>query len=464
MRVQTVTELTASIKQVIEQGFAHIEVQGEVSRLTRPSSGHLYFTIKDSHAAISAVVWRSSALRLHAQLKEGQAFVFAGHLSVYEPRGTYQMMVTRIMPVGAGALAAEFEARKSLFAQRGWFASEHKQALPTLPQHIGIVTSTTAAAWEDVKKVLATRPAYLQLTLSPCIVQGQQAPDRIVSALQYLQDLDSRPDVILLVRGGGSLEDLWCFNDERVVQAVFACDIPVVSGVGHEIDTTLVDYAADVRAATPSNAAELCCPSRDSLRQRLPAISRIKQGVRSHLTHGKQQWMMQQQHLHHQQERWLDQRFYQHDQCAERLTSSMTAQLRQHQRGLQALQVRLQHLEPSHRLRHEQQNLHQCQVRLSKILPHILDAHQAWQRLYDRLQQAVQRIQQEKSNRWLRMYESLKALDPKHVLQRGYSLTYDRQGNMVTQVQGLKKNNGLKIYFGDGHLDVYIDVIHKQSG
>ncbi|MDQ6953538.1 MAG: exodeoxyribonuclease VII large subunit [Mariprofundaceae bacterium] len=464
MRVQTVTELTASLKQVVEQGFAHIEVKGEVSRLTRPSSGHLYFTIKDSHAAISAVVWRSAALRLHGQLKEGQAFVFAGHLSVYEPRGTYQMMVTRIMPVGAGALAAEFEARKALFAKRGWFASEHKKILPTLPQHIGIITSATAAAWEDVKKVLATRPRYLQLTLSPCIVQGEQAPDRIVSALQHLQDLDSRPDVILLVRGGGSLEDLWCFNDERVVQAVFACDIPIIAGIGHEIDTTLVDYAADIRAATPSNAAELCCPSRDSLRHRLPEISRIKQAVRSHLTRGKQQWMMQQQGLDHQREHCMDQRFYQHDQCVERLTFSMTAQLRQHQRGLQALQVRLQHLESSHRLRHEQQNLHQCQVRLSKILPHILDAHQAWQRLYDRLKQAVQRIQQEKSNPWLRMHESLKALDPKHVLQRGYSLTYDGQGNMVTKVQGLKKNDGLKIYFGDGHVDVDVNVIHNQSG
>ncbi|MDQ6995785.1 MAG: exodeoxyribonuclease VII large subunit, partial [Mariprofundaceae bacterium] len=300
MNVQSVTELTASIKQVLEQGFAHIQVQGEVSRLTRPSSGHLYFTIKDSHAAISAVVWRSAAVRLHAQLKEGQAFIFSGHLSVYEPRGTYQMMVTRIMPVGAGALAAEFERRKALFAKRGWFSQAKKQAIPTLPQHIGIVTSETAAALQDVKKVLATRPAYLKTTLFSCVVQGEQAPDSIVAAFHKIQAMSQRPDVILLVRGGGSMEDLWCFNDERVVQAVFDCDLPIISGVGHEIDTTLVDYAVDVRAATPSNAAELSCPSRDYLRQTLPSIARIKQMLEHRVSGLRQQCVMQEQRLSYQ--------------------------------------------------------------------------------------------------------------------------------------------------------------------
>jgi len=463
MPVLTVTELTARIKQLIEQGFAHIEVQGEVSRLTRPSSGHIYFTIKDSHAAISAVIWRSAALKMGAQLREGQAFVFSGHISVYEPRGTYQMMVTRIIAVGEGALAAEFEARKVLFAKRGWFSQEHKQALPSLPKSIGIVTSTTAAALEDVKKVLATRPAYLQLILSPCIVQGEQAPDTIVSALQRLQGMDSPPDVILLVRGGGSMEDLWCFNDERVVQAVYACDIPLISGIGHEIDTTLTDYAADVRAATPSNAAELCCPSRDSLRQRLPTVSRIKQSVRSQCMRGKQQLTMQQQRLEHHQQRSMDQWLYRLDQCRERLASSMSVGLRQDQRNLQTLQLRLRRYEPSQRLRNQQQTLHQYQARLSRTATEVLQVRQAWLKLRFRLQQAARQVCQNQSNRWVRMHENLKALDPKHVLQRGYSLTYDEQGNLVTQIQDLKRNDGLKIYFADGHVDTHIDAIHRQT-
>lgn len=460
MSILTVTELTARIKQVVEQGFAHIEVQGEVSRCTRPSSGHVYFTIKDSHAAISAVIWRSAALRLNIPLKEGQAFVFAGHLSVYEPRGTYQMIVTHIMPVGAGALAAEFEARKTLFAQRGWFAQEAKQVIPDFPQHIGIVTSSTAAALEDVKKVLRTRPSYLQVTVSSCLVQGEQAPNQIVSALHSLQSLASPPDVILLVRGGGSMEDLWCFNDERVVQAVFACSIPLISGIGHEIDTTLTDYAADVRAATPSNAAELCCPSRDSLRQRLPAMSRIRMGVHHHLTHAQQHWRMQDQHLKHLQQSTLDQRLYQHDQCMEALTSSMRLCLRQAQKTWQDLQLRLQVLEPRHRLRHQHHHLHQCQVRLSKASAHILHQREGCQALKYRLQTIGQQHWQSKANDWMRLHESLKALEPKLVLQRGYSMTYNQQGKLVSHVKDLKTQDSLKIYLMDGYIDAHIDEIH----
>ncbi|MCF6208998.1 MAG: exodeoxyribonuclease VII large subunit [Ghiorsea sp.] len=250
----TVTELTARIKQVLEQGFSRVEVTGEISRLTSPSSGHLYFTIKDSHAAISAVVWRSAAARLKTRPKEGQAYVFTGHLSLYEPRGSYQLVVTGIASAGAGRLAEEFERRKVLFAERGWFDADNKKGIPTYPKHIAIVTSQTAAAFADVKKVLSTRPAWLNITLSPAVVQGESAPQSITRAMQRLHDLADKPDVILLVRGGGSMEDLWCFNDERVVQAIVDADIPIISGVGHEIDTTLADLAADVRAATPSNA------------------------------------------------------------------------------------------------------------------------------------------------------------------------------------------------------------------
>ncbi|PJA33341.1 MAG: exodeoxyribonuclease VII large subunit, partial [Zetaproteobacteria bacterium CG_4_9_14_3_um_filter_53_7] len=197
---------------MLEQGFARVEVSGEVSRLTRPSSGHLYFTIKDAHAAISAVVWRTTALRLMNQPEEGGEFIFSGHISLYEPRGSYQLVVTRIESAGAGRLAAEFERRKLLFAQRGWFDTQRKQAIPALPSHIGIITSPTAAAFEDVKKVLHTRPAWLQLTLSPCLVQGSSAPKSIEAAIQKISAMVNPPDVLLLVRGGGSIEDLWCFN------------------------------------------------------------------------------------------------------------------------------------------------------------------------------------------------------------------------------------------------------------
>ncbi|MDQ6991157.1 MAG: exodeoxyribonuclease VII large subunit [Mariprofundaceae bacterium] len=464
MNVQSVTELTASIKQVVEQGFAHIQVQGEVSRLTRPSSGHLYFTIKDSHAAISAVVWRSAAVRLHAQLKEGQAFIFSGHLSVYEPRGTYQMMVTRIMPVGAGALAAEFERRKALFAKRGWFSQEKKQVIPTLPKSIGIVTSATAAALQDVKKVLATRPAYLKITLFSCVVQGEQAPDSIVAAFHKIQAMSQRPDVILLVRGGGSMEDLWCFNDERVVQAVFDCDLPIISGVGHEIDTTLADYAADVRAATPSNAAELSCPSRDYLRQTLPSIARIKQMLEHRVSGLRQQCVMQEQRLSYQHDRIMDQRRYQHNYVIESLVIAMKTSLVNAQQRWQAWQTRLQKHEPSQQLREQSQRLHQCQVRLSQVGGRVMQRRQVWQAMVYRLQQSARKTYQIQSNQWLCMHEALKALDPQHVLQRGYSLIYNQQGHLLTQVEGLKEQDSLTIHWADGHVEAHIDNIYSGEG
>ena len=265
----TVTELTARIKQVLEQGFSRIEVTGEISRLTKPSSGHLYFTIKDNHAAISAVVWRGAAARLKTRPKDGQAYVFTGHLSLYEPRGSYQLVVTDIASAGTGRLAEEFERRKMLFAERGWFDADTKKNIPAFPKHIGIVTSQTAAAFEDIKKVLNTRPAWLNISLSPAVVQGESAPQSIACAIQKLHNLADTPDVILLVRGGGSMEDLWCFNDERVVQAIVDATVPIISGIGHEIDTTLADFAADVRAATPSNAAELVCPAKETLRPQI---------------------------------------------------------------------------------------------------------------------------------------------------------------------------------------------------
>ncbi|HXH65224.1 MAG TPA: exodeoxyribonuclease VII large subunit, partial [Mariprofundaceae bacterium] len=175
----SVTELTAGIRQLLEQNFAHVRVVGEVSRLTRHASGHIYFTIKDQHAAISAVIWRSGAVRLKTLPEEGGEFVFDGHLSVYEARGTYQLIVRQVEESGSGRLAAEFERRKQLFAERGWFDPARKRPLPALPRHIGIITSPSTAAIEDVKKVLATRPAWLRLTLSPCLVQGDGAPASI---------------------------------------------------------------------------------------------------------------------------------------------------------------------------------------------------------------------------------------------------------------------------------------------
>ncbi|MDX8387801.1 MAG: exodeoxyribonuclease VII large subunit [Ghiorsea sp.] len=458
----TVTELTARIKQVLEQGFAQVEVTGEISRLTTPSSGHLYFTIKDAHAAISAVVWRTTATRLQSRPKEGQAYVFIGHLSLYEPRGTYQLVIKRIEAVGAGRLAAEYERRKQVFAERGWFAQEHKQLIPKLPKHIGLVTSATAAAFEDVKKVLATRPHWLNITLSPSLVQGELAPKNIVSALHRLHHLPHKPDVILLVRGGGSIEDLWCFNDESVVQAVFESTIPIISGIGHEIDTTLVDFAADIRAATPSNAAELACPARSTLRQQIPNLRSMSNLLNRRLHTAHQQVAHLTQQLEQSKNRLQDQ----HNWVLERLLSKNQEAFRQglrtQQNRLKVINQKLHQLEPNQQLRQNTLGLFKLKQHLITISSNITTSKRNTQDTHAlTLFNRYKTILQTKKEHWQRFHEQLHAMNPDHVLQRGYAMTTNAQGKVISSVHGLKLDTNITLHYHDGSAESLITKVQK---
>jgi len=460
----TVTELTARIKQTLEQGFAHIEVKGEISRLTKPSSGHLYFTIKDSHANISAVVWRSAVRRLKTLPKEGQEFIFNGHLSLYEARGSYQIIVTQINPVGAGKLAEEFERRKALFAEQGWFSAAHKKPIPRFPKHIGIVTSATAAAFEDVKKVLSTRPAWLKKSLSSAIVQGEQAPQSIANAIQALQQLNDKPDVILLVRGGGSMEDLWCFNDETVIKAIASSSIPIISGIGHEIDTTLADFAADIRAATPSNAAELCCASRHHLRQNIPQPQRLSYSITAMLGNLKQRLHIQQQSLNHHQQRNLDQHMQQSAIFQQRLISAYQALLGQCQQHTHHTQHQLFILEPGRQLRQKQQQLYHLQERLAACHLQIVPEKKHQLATYrQQLTQAWKTSLQALHYKLQLQCETFHALDPTHVLQRGYSLNYNTEGKLITHATSLQQDDTMHIHFQDGRIETRVKNIQLNS-
>ncbi|MDQ6989607.1 MAG: exodeoxyribonuclease VII large subunit [Mariprofundaceae bacterium] len=460
----SVTELTARIKQVLEQGFAQIQVSGEISRLTKPSSGHYYFTIKDSHAAISAVVWRSAALRLKTRPKEGQAYIFSGHLSLYEPRGSYQLVVQSIQAQGEGRLAAEFERRKQTLAERGWFESQRKLNIPTLPQRIAIITSTTAAALEDVKKVLSSRPAWLHITLFPCLVQGEQAIAEVVAAFSRVQQQTTMPDVILLVRGGGSMEDLWCFNDENIVKAIVDCPIPVISGIGHEIDTTLADLAADCRAATPSNAAELCCPSRETLRQQLPKKHVLSMLLQRQLQSQKQQEQQLQQRLTHHITRYKDDKYWSLERCNTRLQQYYRQYIQQQRRLLKQHNQRLQQLEPYQRLRQQTHHYYHLNQRLLHHANHIkLQQQQYYAAVQQRLlQQSYQSLHQQQQ-RWQALHEHLQALNPSHILQRGYAMTTNTQGQIITSSQGLHSNDLLQLHFHDGVADVSVQQVQTKE-
>ena len=259
--VWTVGELTRYIRELFELDYRlkDVEVSGEISNFTRAASGHLYFTLKDGAAQIKCVMWRSQAERLRFRPSEGDAVVARGRISVYEAGGVYQLYADRLQPAGRGDLAAAFERLKSALESEGLFDAERKRPIPRLPRKIGIVTSADAAALRDILTVLQRRNPFVTVLIAPTLVQGELAPSQIVRALSWLDTRDDI-DTIILARGGGSIEDLWAFNDERVARAVFAARHPIISGVGHETDFTIADFVADLRAPTPSAAAELAVP------------------------------------------------------------------------------------------------------------------------------------------------------------------------------------------------------------
>jgi len=272
LRTWTVGELTQYIKDLLEfdPELQNVSLEGEVSNFSRAASGHLYFTLKDSEASIDCVMWRSAAARLTWEPEQGMAALARGRVSLYPPRGRYQLYVDVLRPAGLGDLHARFEELCNRLRAEGLFDAERKRPLSPFPSVIGVVTSPQAAALRDILNVLQRRYPLVRVLLAPTLVQGDQAPAQIVSALQTLDARDD-VDLILVVRGGGSLEELWAFNDERVARAIVACRHPVVSGVGHETDFTVADFVADLRAPTPSAAAELAVPDRHDLDRQIGA-------------------------------------------------------------------------------------------------------------------------------------------------------------------------------------------------
>jgi exodeoxyribonuclease VII large subunit len=270
----SVATLTVLVKNRIESDpeLQDIWVEGEVSNMTRASSGHWYFTLKDSASQIKCVVWRSSAERQQTRPENGHALMAHGYVSVYESRGEYQLIADRVRPVGVGDLYLRFEQLKAQLEEEGLFDDSRKRPIPYFPQKIGIVTSAEAAAFQDVQNVLRQRFPMAQVILASCLVQGTEAPPQIVAAIERLNRYTD-VDVILVIRGGGSIEDLWAFNEEQVARAIAASRIPIVSGVGHETDFTIADFVADLRAPTPSAAAMAVSPDRKELRLNIQRVS-----------------------------------------------------------------------------------------------------------------------------------------------------------------------------------------------
>lgn len=285
----SVAQLTARIKGRLEEGFADVWVEGEVSNFSRPSSGHCYFTLKDDTAQIRAVVWRGSAARMRFEFADGLELLCHGRIDVYAPRGSYQLVIDNAQPKGLGALELALRQLRERLQREGLFDPARKRPLPAMPRRVGFVTSPTGAAVRDFLEVARRRWRGVNVLVIPTRVQGEGVGDEIASAVRRAAEVLPPLDAVVVGRGGGSVEDLWAFNDEAVVRAIAACPLPTVSAVGHEIDVTLSDLAADVRALTPSEAAERVVPSAEEIARRVVALGdRLGESLRRRLRHGRE--------------------------------------------------------------------------------------------------------------------------------------------------------------------------------
>ncbi|ARA91712.1 MAG: exodeoxyribonuclease VII large subunit [Bacteroidetes bacterium] len=387
--ILSVRELVRDLKEAVERGFGHVRVEGELSNVRRPASGHCYFTLKDADAQLRCVMWRFRAGALFFEPRDGLLVRAHGEVSIYERRGDLQMIVERLEPAGEGALQQAFEALKEKLRREGLFNAAHKKPLPPYPEAIGIVTSGSGAALHDVLSILERRYPLVRVLVCPVQVQGLGAAAAIAEAIAAFNALPPgdplRPDVLIVGRGGGSAEDLWAFNEEPVARAIFASEIPIVSAVGHETDVSIADFVADVRAATPSMAAELVVPDRRDL---IAAVRGARDALRS----------------------------------------AMQRRLMQHRQHIRHLVRSYAFNRPPDRLRQEQQRLDD---------------------LTDRLHRAMHQRLQDRRRALAHLEDRLHALDPERPLRQGYA-RIERHGQRVRNAADLRPDDAVTLHFHDG--------------
>jgi len=438
-KVFTVVELTTQIKRTLEKQIGQVWVTGEVTNLRVQSSGHIYFTLKDASAQLSCVLFRGEAQASRDLLRDGQKVIVQGEITVYEPRGQYQLRVVSVEMHGVGALQLAFEKLKQKLQAEGLFASERKRPLPRYPQRIGIVTSPLGAAIRDVLHVIQRRQPSLELVLAPCRVQGEGAAEEIAAAVQLLNGFNTqhstcKMDLILVTRGGGSLEDLWAFNEEVVARAIFESALPVVSAVGHEIDFTISDFAADVRAATPSAAAEIITEGVFASRKFVfEAPDRLCRRIEQRLARERdylEQLVQRVVRVHPR--RRLNENLQQLDDLQSSLSRCVRQGARTQQTAWQTLRERLLRVRPAQILTRRRDLLRQEHRRLREQTRHRFEAMQ---------------------NQWTTLEARLRLLSPEQVLARGYSITTDAAtGKVLRAAHAAKAGQRLKTRLKSGEL------------
>lgn len=404
------SELNREARMHLEAGFPVLWVSGEISNLAQPASGHKYFSLKDAKAQLRCALFRQKAMLVQANMQNGQQVLVRGRISLYEPRGDYQFIADYVETAGEGQLRQQFEALKKLLASEGLFDEQRKHPLPAMPKTIGVITSPSGAAIKDFLQVLQRRWPLAKVVIYASSVQGEKAPAELCSALRIAEQ-EKRVDLLVMTRGGGSLEDLWAFNDEQLARQIAACTIPLVSAVGHEIDFSISDFVADMRAPTPSAAAEMISPDQQSIERRIQQLQhRLRQNM---------QWHLQQ----HQQ---------QVDQVLARLQRNHPRQaLQRQQQQLLPIEKRLQTLHPERSIQRYQEHLNSLQKRLS---------------------QAMQRRLQAKSQHVEQLQRTLYAMGPQSVLERGYAVVLhnnDKSSQVLSRPEDFNQAQPVILQFAE---------------
>ena len=407
----SVSELTGAIKHLLEGSLPDVTVRGEVSNVRRQGSGHIYFSLKDAGAQIKAVVFKFAAdAQSKAMIENGRQLIVRGRLSVYEPQGSYSIVIQSLEEDGVGELQRRFEALKSKLATEGLFDAENRKPIPALPRQIGVVTSASGAALQDFLGILKRRGWSGQISVFSTRVQGAEAVPGLVSQIERAASTEG-VDLIVATRGGGSLEDLWCFNEEPVVRAVAACQIPIISAVGHEIDFVLTDFAADWRAETPSGAAERISS----------AFTKFREGFQT---------------------------------LGERLNNRMEQALSTCNQRISVEEQRLKTFTPQHRLERLEMLLDERENRLQELLKSALvNAEQRFALTSQRFTQANPQLKIDRySERLNSLSERLETCSAHRTLQRGFALVKDIKGKIVSDHQAAKEGRRLEVHFHDGSL------------
>ena len=464
-KIYPVRELVASVRTQVERAFTDVFVEGEISNYRPAESGHLYFTLKDGSAQLRVVMWRTQARLLRFRPENGLQVIARGRVTVYDERGDLQFQAEHLEPKGAGALQIAFEQLKSKLAAEGLFDQARKRLIPALPRRIGLVTSPRGAALQDILNILRRRHESVNVLIYPAQVQGDVAASEVSAGVRYF-NRNGQVDVIIVARGGGSFEDLFAFNDEGLARTIAACEIPVISAVGHETDFTICDFVADLRAPTPSAAAELVIRSKLDLSEKLQAFhKRMTQAINYKLLRANNALSnLAQNAVFARMQDSIARRQQRVDDLVFRLAQAQSRRLKTYSRSLDTLEAHLRHHDLRVRMAGLRRQLDTRTAELISTATRLLVSRQTRiEQLTVALGRASETVLLRRRSRWEQLHSQLQALSPTAILARGYALVFDANGHLVKQASQLKPGEQVRTQLGQGEFVAKVEQV-KEDG